>query len=230
MKSELTISVVIPVLGDLESLADILETFRSAYMGPDETIVIDGGNDSRCAALAMQHHCVYLQTRPGRGHQLNAGARCAIGDVIWFLHADAQPPESAVASIRKTMADGAVGGYFRFRFTGKLTWYKRLLAWFVNIRTRFGVPYGDQGLFVHKSIYAVTGGFMDSPLFEEVSLIKAARRQGRFVEITTPIGVSPRRWEQDGWFRRTFENRLLALAYKLGVSPDTLARRYRSKC
>jgi rSAM/selenodomain-associated transferase 2 len=230
LKKNLTVSVVIPVLDDLRSLTSTLEDFRSTTARPDEIIVIDGGRDSDCARLAMQHHCVYLRTRPGRGHQLHAGASCATGDIVWFLHADAYPPVAAIALIRDEIAAGAVGGFFRFRFAGPLTWYKRMLAWLINIRTRFGVPYGDQGLFIRRSIYAATGGFPDAPLFEEVALVKAARGDGRFVEISTPIGVSPRRWERDGWLRRTLANRLLALGYMLGISPRTLARRYRTKC
>jgi rSAM/selenodomain-associated transferase 2 len=230
LKKDLTVSVVIPVLDDLDSLTRTLKEFQAAKTCPDEIIVIDGGCDSHCARLALQHHCVYLRTRPGRGHQLHAGARCASGDIIWFLHADTHPPVSALALIRDQIAAGAVGGYFRFRFAGKQTWYKRLLAWLINVRTRFGVPYGDQGLFIRRSRYAAMGGFPDAPLFEEVSLVKAARRDGRFVEIDQPIGVSPRRWEQDGWLRRTLANRLLALGYILGISPETLARRYRTKC
>jgi hypothetical protein len=40
------------------------------------------------------------------------------------------------------------------------------------------------------------------------------------------IGVSPRRWERDGWIRRTVGNRLLALGHALGIPPHRLARRY----
>jgi rSAM/selenodomain-associated transferase 2 len=230
LKPKLTVSVVIPVLDDLGPLTQTLEEFRSAKTRPDEIIIIDGGSDADCASLALQHHCVYLRTRPGRGYQLHAGARCASGDIIWFLHADAHPPVAAIDLIRDQVVAGAVGGYFRFRFAGTQTWYKRLLAWFINVRTRFGVPYGDQGLFIRKSCYAATGGFPDAPLFEEVALVKGARSGGRFVEINAQIAVSPRRWEQDGWLRRTVANRLLALGYILGVSPKTLARRYRTKC
>jgi rSAM/selenodomain-associated transferase 2 len=230
LKSNLTVSVVIPVLDDREPLTKTLEAFRSAKIDPDEIIIIDGSRDSECASLAFKYHCIYLRTRAVRGHQLHAGARRASCDVIWFLHADAHPPVSAITLIRDEIARGAVGGYFRFRFAGEQTWYKRLLAWLINIRTRFGVPYGDQGLFIRNSSYAAAGGFPDTPLFEEVTLVKAARNDGRFVEIDAPIGVSPRRWERDGWLRRTLANRLLALGYMLGISPQTLARRYRTKC
>jgi rSAM/selenodomain-associated transferase 2 len=228
MNTDVIISVVIPVLGDLKALAEILDRLRSAAGRPDEIIVVDGANDTDCAELCAHYDCVYLSTSPGRGHQLDAGARRASGDVIWFLHADCRPPTSAVDRIRSEISDGAIGGYFRFQFTGKTTWYKRLLAWLINQRSRIGIPYGDQGLFIRRSRYADIGGFPDTPLFEEVSLVKAARRNGRFVQLAVPMGVSPRRWERDGWIRRTLANRMLALGYTAGISPATLARHYQS--
>ncbi len=99
MNTDVIISVVIPVLGDLKALAEILDRLRSAAGRPDEIIVVDGANDTDCAELCADHDCVYLSTSPGRGHQLDAGARRASGDVIWFLHADCRPPTSAVDRI-----------------------------------------------------------------------------------------------------------------------------------
>ena len=234
MNSDLAISVVIPVLGDTKCLAEILAGLVSVEettgLAADQIIVVDGGNDTACADLCAAHQCVYLRARPGRGHQMHAGANIADGDVVWFLHADVRPPASAFSLIRHEVDNGAIGGYFRFQFSGQSTWYKKLLAWLINARTRVGVPYGDQGLFISKALYSKTGGFPDTPLFEEVPLIQRARRHGPFVEIPVPIGVSPRRWERDGWLRRTLENRLLALGYMLGVSPDALAGRYHTKC
>ena len=226
LNDELAISVVIPVLGDDTPLKQILGHLESASVAAEEIIVVDGGQDEACRALCADHGCTYLSTAPGRGHQLDIGARSARGEVIWFLHADSRPPESAVEIIRRAVNDGATGGFFRFRFTGNSAWYKWLLAGLINLRSRMGVPYGDQGLFILRSRYAETGGFPNLPLFEEVPLVKAARRSGRFIQLTATIGVSPRRWEQDGWFRRTIENRLLALGYAAGISPAALARRY----
>ena len=124
---------------------------------------------------------------------------------------------------------GAVGGHFRFRFSGAPAWRKRLLAALINLRVRLGVPYGDQGLFATRAAYASAGGFPDVPLFEEVPLVRGLRRCGRFATLDLAIGVSERRWVHDGWIRRTFENRLLAIAYMAGVSPQRLARRYRTQ-
>ena len=113
-----------------------------------------------------------------------------------------------------------------FRFAGAPDWRKRALAALINARARVGVPYGDQGLFATRAAYEAAGGFADAPLFEEVPLVRGLRRQGRFVALGESIGVSPRRWERDGWLRRTLANRALALAYMAGAAPERLARRY----
>ena len=119
-----------------------------------------------------------------------------------------------------------MGGYLRFRFQGAPTIGKRLLAAAINLRSRIGVPYGDQGLFATREAYAQTGGFPHQPLFEEVAVVKSLRRQGPFVALPLPIGVDPRRWERDGWLKRTLRNRWLALRYACGARPIQLAASY----
>lgn len=221
-----SVSVVVPVIGDNEMLARLLERLRSLPAPPDEIVIVDGGSSAGCRSLARRFRCVYVGTRAGRGHQLHAGALRASGDVLWFLHADAEPPVDAVVLIRSRHLAGAAGGFFTFRFAGEATWYKRVLARLINWRTRFGTPYGDQGLFAGRATYDAAGGFADTPLFEEVPLVRALRRRGEFTRLAADIGVSPRRWERDGWLWRSASNRLLALAYMAGVPPHRLARRY----
>ena len=220
------ISVVVPVLGDLPALRELLVSVRRMSPAPFEVIVVDGGEDRSVASLCNRYGCIRLRTRSGRGHQLHAGAMRAGGDAIWFLHADAEPGPDALDRIREQIEAGAVGGYFRFQFNGENTWYKSLLAMLINLRCRIGIPYGDQGLFIRRANYPETAGFADVPLFEEVQFVRGARKAGRFCRIDAPLGVSARRWERDGWLRRTLQNRMLAFGYMLGVSPARLARRY----
>lgn len=225
---------MIPVRGDAEALAELL---RHLDGEPDERIVVSAGgcsvNDS-ADDLAIRRVCREagvrcLSARPGRGPQQHAGALAADSGWLWFLHADALPQPGSVARIRAAARDGAVGGYFRFRFRGRETAGRRLLAGLINLRARLGVPYGDQALFFRRDIYLECGGFPDEPLFEEVRLVRRARRRGRFVALPVSVGVSTRRWERDGWVRRTLGNRLLALGYAMGISPRRLARIYDSR-
>ena len=220
------ISLVIPVVSDHAALSQLLDRIGDISVQPCEIIVVDGSEDPECAALCMRHRCVRLQTRPGRGHQLHAGAMRSSGAVILFLHADAVPAPDMVERLCESVAAGAIGGNFRFQFTGPATWYKSLLETLINLRCRYGIPYGDQGLFITRSAYMQTPGFADVPLFEEVQLVRSARKLGRFGQLDTPLGVSPRRWERDGWLRRTVHNRLLAVGFMLGISPARLARSY----
>ncbi len=221
-----SVSVIIPVVADNEALTRLLNRLYSLEGPPDEIVIVDGGASSSCRSLARQFSCIYVSARRGRGHQLHAGALRASGDILWFLHADAVPPVNAIALIRAQHTDSSAGGYFGFRFTGNTAWHKATLARLINLRARFGIPYGDQGLFAAKAAYDAVGGFADVPLFEEVQLVRALRRQGSFACMPAEIGVSPRRWERDGWVWRTLSNRLLALGYAIGISPHRLARRY----
>ena len=223
----ITITAIVPVLNDLAGLQRLVHRLQAMPHPPEEIIVVDGSAPSECRQLAESRGCSYLLTRAGRGHQLDVGAERAAGQVLWFLHADGLPPPTAADLIRRAVAAGAAGGFLRFQFAGPPTWGKNALAWLINLRTRVGIPYGDQGLFVIRQAYGTVGGFPDVPLFEEVPFVRALRRYGRFVQLPAAMEVSTRRWERDGWLRRTVENRLLALGYMLGISPGTLARRYR---
>src|SRR5213079_2650904 len=88
--------------------------------------------------------------------------------------------------------------------------------------------YVDQGIFVSRTAYDASPGIGPQPLFEEVALVRALRRTGRFVALPLPMTVSERRWQRDGLLRRTLRNRTLALAYLLGIDPATLERWYRA--
>jgi rSAM/selenodomain-associated transferase 2 len=221
------VSVIIPVLDDNAELARQLLDLRALDPPPADIVVADGAGDPHCRALCEAAGALYLACPPGRGAQLRAGAEAAQGTVLWFLHADAHVPRAAVAIITAAVAAGAIGGCFRFAFTGARALHKAALAWLINQRAAIGVPYGDQGLFATRAGYARAGGFAAAALFEEVPLVRGLRRCGRFVTLDATLGVSPRRWERDGWLRRSLANRLLALAYMAGVPPARLARRYR---
>ena len=221
-----TLSVVIPVLDDLRALSDLIDRLRLSANAPEQIVVVDGNAADDCHQICRDADCDYLPLEPNRGRQLDAGAQLAHGDILWFLHADALPPADGPDQVRRHVAAGNAGGYFRFAFAGESRWYKQLLAALINVRARVGIPYGDQGLFATREAYSQSAGFAPTPLFEEVALVRSLRRLGRFAPLAAPIGVSPRRWERDGWLRRTINNRLLALAFLAGVSPARLARNY----
>ncbi len=231
------LTVIVPTLRDDGSLAQLLPELGRLDAPPEEIIVADGVAGEETAALCRRHGVRWLPSPAGRGLQLGAGVLAAreasvpggAAQVLWFLHADSRPHAGAAGAIRAAVRQGAAGGYFRFRFGGPAGALKSLLERSIALRCRCGMVYGDQGIFATREAYAAGPGFAAQPLFEEVPLVRYLKRTGRFVALDLPITVDPRRWERDGYLRRTLHNRVLALGHLAGVSPVRLSHWYRAR-
>ena len=223
------LSIIIPHFRDETALSQLFE--QLAPMRPKhgmEVIVVDGGNSEECQQLCRRFSATYLKLEPNRGKQLLAGAKAATGTTLWFLHADAIIPPTAIDQILTARQNRVDAGYFRFSFSGLDRWFKKALAFFVNLRTQFGgMPYGDQGIFVDRNLYFSAGGHAEIPLFEEVALARTLRRSSKFKQLPLALPVNPRRWERDGYLKRTLVNRLCALAFLFRISPERISRWYR---
>ncbi len=219
------IGVVIPVLGDTAELDALLANLQSQQ--PEQIIVVSGRADAAVAAVCARRACEYVEAAANRGVQLGAGARRAKTAVLWFVHADAELPGDALAVIAAAVREGAESGCFRFAFQGPTTWYKRVLEQLVALRIRCGgMVYGDQGIFARRDVYFAVGGFAEWPLFEEVRLVRGLRARGTFCVLPRALAVATRRWDRDGWLKRTLKNRWLALRFALGGRPEVLAAGY----
>lgn len=226
-------SVVIPCYHDEEKLATLLPQLQKLAVGSPanalEVIVVDGAADPACRKVCDQFNARWVPAEPCRGRQLLAGAVLAKGEALWFLHADNRISPASFPAMQNAFEHGAVGGYFRFRFDTPRAWPAPLLEPAIALRCRFGVPYGDQGLFTTRKAYVEAGGHSPWPLFEEVALVQGLRTRGRFFPLREPIFVDPRRWHRDGWWHRTWVNRSLAFAFARGATPHELAARYQSQ-
>jgi rSAM/selenodomain-associated transferase 2 len=219
------ISVVIPVLGDAAELDALLANLQAQR--PEQIIVVSGRADAAVAAVCARHACDYVEAAANRGVQLGTGARRATTAVLWFVHADAEVPDDALAVIAAAVREGAESGCFRFAFQGPTTWHKRVLAQLVALRIRCGgMVYGDQGIFARRDVYFAAGGFAEWPLFEEVRLVRGLRARGTFRLLPRALAVATRRWDRDGWLKRSLKNRWLALRFALGGRPEALAASY----
>lgn len=218
------ISIVVPTVADDAALAQLLQRIRAWSRKPREVVVADGAHSDSARDLCEGYGAIWVPSVSGRSVQLMKGATRAHGSILWFLPPDAEPHPDSLTAIAIAVDSGAVGGYFRWRFTGPRRWYKWFLELGIRLRSRWGVPSGDQGLFFAREAFDVCGGYAPTPLFEQVPLVKGLRRQGRFDALSLPIGVCDRRWQRDGWLRRAASDRLLALGYMAGLSPARLAR------
>jgi rSAM/selenodomain-associated transferase 2 len=222
------VSVIIPVLNERECLPGSLNALKQADW-VHEIVVVDGGStDGTLAWLRQQGTIRLVEALPGRGIQLNAGAKCATGDVMVFLHADVSLPLDAGKHLNAVFeSPDAVGGCFYVRFQERRPHLLGFVAAGINWRTRVThSATGDQAIFVRRSVFEESDGFREWPLFEDVDFVSRMKRMGRFVVVHSRVTVSARRHIKYGVIRTVMLVYLLRLAFWAGVSPFTLARLY----
>jgi rSAM/selenodomain-associated transferase 2 len=225
---ERLVTIVIPVLNDAAALASLLAGLPADPVV--EIIVVNGSEVSDPAMDALRERypdLLWMQSAPGRGVQMNQGARHARGGWLVFLHADTRLGAGWVDVLRRLDEDPQiVGGSFRFALDSPTRW-ARWIEWGVRIRVRlFDLAYGDQALFVRRTVFGELGGYRELPLMEDVDFIRRLRRRGRLAHAGVPALTSARRWERDGWLRRTVDNAVLVALFLAGHPPERLARRY----
>ena len=230
------VSLIVPVRGDARPLAELLRQVTSraevTRSGPAEVEVIVSCarpvDEALAGVRARFPQVVWIEASAGRGRQLNAGASCASGQWLWFVHADSVLPGGWLDAFRnlEREPDAVVGGAFRFALDSH-AWQARLLEQGVRLRVKwFNLPYGDQGIFVRRSVFEAIGGFPAIPLMEDVVLVRRLKGSGRLRHLNLNLVTSARRWEHEGWLRRSARNVLTLVLYHAGMSPERLARRY----
>jgi rSAM/selenodomain-associated transferase 2 len=220
-----SIAVIVPVINEQEQLAT---TLSHVPLAPgDELIVVDGGSTDETLNIARKFTPTVLSSPPGRARQMNLGAAHATGDILLFLHADTLLPPDSLDAVRCAMQRSQVaGGAFRLVIE-PTTPALRLVAWGANLRSRFGrLPYGDQALFVRRSLFERLGGYANAAFLEDVILVRAMRRHGRLVLVPQAVQTSGRRWLHEGVVYTTVRNNVIVGLFFCGVAPATLKRWY----
>jgi rSAM/selenodomain-associated transferase 2/rSAM/selenodomain-associated transferase 1 len=223
-----SVSVIIPALNEA---AQIANTIATALAGkPLEILVVDGGSTDDTVRCARESGATVIHCLSGRARQMNAGAAQAAGNILLFLHADTLLPTHWLEIVSDTLRRSRVaGGAFRFRIAPDFSG-KRFLECATNLRSHWlQKPYGDQALFVRRSLFEELGGFADLPIMEDYELVSRLKQHGRIVTVAASIQTSGRRWRRLGLLQTTLINTLVIAGYHLGVSPKSLARLYHRK-
>jgi glycosyltransferase involved in cell wall biosynthesis len=173
MNSMSEIAVIIPALNAAATLPAAL-----AAIGPvGEAIVVDGGSSDATARAANAAGARLIAAAKGRGIQIAAGIQAASLPWLLLLHADtrlASGWRNEAACHMRTSSDKAA--YFRFALDSpdpRARRLERMVAWRCRV---LGLPYGDQGLLIHRDMLREAGGMRALPLMEDIDLI---RRIGR---------------------------------------------------
>lgn len=180
------ISVIIPAINEEKALPATLRALF-AQQGDCEVIVVDGGSTDRTVEIAASCPAVRVMTAvKGRASQMNAGAKVAMGEWLLFLHADTILPNGTIPRLREMESDRTIqAGGFMHQFSGD-DWRLRLISFLNNFRCiRSRIIYGDQGLFVRRTLFERLGGFPDQPILEDVAFCE------RLIKVTDPLLLSP---------------------------------------
>ncbi len=218
--AEQTPTVIIPALNAAASLGAVL----AACVGLP-AVVVDGGSTDGTADLARRAGARVVAAPRGRGVQLAAGAAAAEGEWLLFLHADTRPGPGWREAVQAAMHDPTRAHYFRFALDDPSPEARRLerrVAWRCRV---LALPYGDQGLLIHRTLYAEAGGFRPIPLMEDVDLVRRLGRR-RLAPMPAAALTSAARWHREGWRRRSARNLLCLSLWFLGLPPGVIRKLY----
>ncbi|MGH3199748.1 MAG: TIGR04283 family arsenosugar biosynthesis glycosyltransferase [Streptosporangiaceae bacterium] len=222
-----SVSIVVPVLNEAAAITTGLARLRHDLPGC-ELVVADGGSTDGTAELAAPLARV-IRCESGRAAQMNAGARHASGEVLWFIHADTRVDPGALGQIAEALADPAtVGGGLTLRFD-QSSFALRYVAWTSNLRARFlHWVFGDQAMFIRRSVFDALGGFPGLPLMEDLEMSRRLRRTGRLAVLPATATTSARRFTEHGTWRTLAFMQYLKLLYFLGADPQRISDRYQA--
>jgi rSAM/selenodomain-associated transferase 2 len=224
-----SLSIIIPTRRFGRHLEPCLDACRRSFPGAEIIVVVALSDEHplRPAELpgppegAPQ---IFFAT-PGRGPQCNAGARAAAGELLLFLHDDSILPRQAAALTQAAFAaDDAELACFRLRFDDA-HWLLGVYGWFSRFDSLL-TSFGDQGILIRRRFFDQLGGFPDWPLFEDVELLRRARRRARVLKLPGAVTTSAVRFRRNGFVRQQLMNAGLILRYLLGAAPARLAERY----
>jgi rSAM/selenodomain-associated transferase 2 len=212
------ISVIIPTFNEEKALPETLRHLLG-QLGEFEVIVVDGGSVDRTEEIIRGEPRVRLLTAPqGRASQMNAGAQHATGDWLLFLHADTLLPEGALGRLNTLETDATVqAGGFLHRFSGT-DWRLRMLSYFNNVRCRWSkIIYGDQAMFVRRTLFERLSGFPNESRLEDVLFSRKLVRIVTPVLLAPPVVTDSRKFVQMGIWRSVFRASLILLSIELGL-------------
>ena len=227
------ISIVIPAYNEKENVNLLIQQFEksdSPYL--KEVLVVDAADsedlleDAPCFSFSKAH--VIRSKATQRSLQLNEGAGCASGDVLYFVHADVRPPASCLEDIATSLLKGNDFGLFSYQFDSNSALLK------INAYcTRFNGIFtggGDQTFFIWKSRFEEAGGFSNQlEIMEDFELFWRLQRLGWDFEIIPHhVLVSARKYQDNSYLKVNIVNLITVLLFKMGYNQRKLKRFYKS--
>lgn len=209
------LSVIVPFAPNDYFWKDLLQDLK--YLQKNSEIILVGPKAPDPEMLTKARENVTAQVRYaasglGRGVQLNAGAKSALNNYFWFLHADTKVPRPSLFYLARTFEEKPnMLHFFSLQYLSDGPKIAELSSIITNFYTTyFGVPTGHQGFAMSRAVFYKVGGFSESTLAGEDHLFvwQARRRKVQVHHIKATLFTSARRFESEGW-AQTIKNNLV---------------------
>ena len=218
-------SVVIISINEGSKIQDCISSIKLTGKKDVQIILSDGGSNDGTIEIALNNNIKVVTSLPGRGIQFNTGAESVNGEVILFLHADTSLPADAFELLENYFRDEKVKiGTFRLSFD-KNNFLLSLYSKFATIDSIF-TKFGDQCIVMRRSFFKELNGFKSWPIFEDVDLLRRARKLTRIYSFPSNVITSCRKFDDAGIIKQQFLNAGYILQYLLGKPPAELFRSY----
>lgn len=227
------LAVVIPCHNEAAQLPGLLAALLAAPALVARVLVVDGGSDDGSAAVAALAGASVLHGPANRGLQLARGVAATTEPWLLLLHADVRLPGDWERRLARAIATSTVdrgpAWWFELAIAGRDP-ALRAVEMAVALRSRWGgLPYGDQGLLLGRSLLQRAGGIAPLPLMEDLDLVVRLRRRAPLRSLEAPLMVSDRRWRRLGVWQTTLANARLRRQWRRGVPVARLAALYRDR-
>ena len=227
MEACMKLSVIILVYNEKKSLPKLLK-----YLEPlkydAEILLVDGGSMDGTTEH-LPDFVRLIKSEKGRAKQLNAGAKAAKGEILFFLHADSYPPKTFVSDIYRCI-QSAPFGFFGIRFDDE-SLLMRICAILSNRRAiKNHIVFGDQGMFMTKRFFIEQGGFPVVPLMEDFIFSLRLKKKGIWGSWTGHVITTSARRYPEGTrakLKTMYGMYKLRRDFLQGTPIDEIASRYR---
>ncbi len=229
MNFPIKISLIIPCLNESKNLSELIPyLLKNGGALLHEIIVVDANSTDGSAEIAKSFGVRCLTCSQGsRAAQMNAGAKIAMGDVLYFVHADTRPLVSFGFDIQAAISSGKLAGCYRYEFDSKSI-LLRINGWFTKFNGMFSGG-GDQTLFIGREFFGTLGGFDETfCIMEDFELVRRIKRVTQFVIIPKKIKVSARKYKSNSWLRVQLANFAAFSFFLLKVKPHQIKGLYYS--
>ncbi|WP_282041377.1 TIGR04283 family arsenosugar biosynthesis glycosyltransferase [Winogradskyella flava] len=167
-----------------------------------------------------------MTSAKGRAKQMNLGAKHAKGNILYFLHADAFPPEDFDQHIISEVNKGNKAGCFRMQFDSK-HWWLRLASWLTQFSWR-ACRGGDQSQFITKILFDDIGGFDENyVIYEDNILINELYKRKQYIVINKKIRTSARLYKKVGVWKLQYHFWTIYVKRWFGASADEMLAYYK---